>query len=374
MDPSKKKPSLPRLTTSIPLLEQSPNASCNALPSKVPPDASAPPIIIPEKPARTPSMFKEEKHDEENIAPATRFSSDAMPIYVSQKNVDDSPLTKAKKLYYDDAFTARGSHNSPKDRVMYESVVVVELKTNTKAKEDTSKLLSNLIHSMAQFYQRPETSILVTIDQNADLIFGTNPGSAYLLKISALSSLIGSLTNLRNTNLIQAAIQELIGIAPDKGVVIYTPVSEDNLATNGTTARAEIDRLEQIDSNSPSFFKTISRSMSRRIKSSSGNSAPLSLTSVMSPDSATTTSTSSAAVASAPAPTLRPHQGDNKKPINQPKSPKEELVQQVSSKDEKSERTLKKRNSFRGFVTRRLGELGELASRKPPNDSKGKQD
>lgn len=77
-------------------------------------------------------MFKEEKHDEENIAPATRFASESMPIYLSQKSVDDSPLTKVKKLYYEDAFTARGSHNSPKDRVTHESVVVVELKTNTK--------------------------------------------------------------------------------------------------------------------------------------------------------------------------------------------------------------------------------------------------
>lgn len=78
-------------------------------------------------------MFKKEKHDEENIVPITRFASESMPIYLSQKGVDDSPLTKEKKLYYEDAFTARGSHNSPKDRVTHESVVVVvELKTNTK--------------------------------------------------------------------------------------------------------------------------------------------------------------------------------------------------------------------------------------------------
>lgn len=130
MDHSKKKPSLPRLTTNIPLLQKPPNASCNAIPNPL--DASAPPIIMPERPARTSSMFKEEKHDKENIAPATRFASESMPIYLSQKSVDDSPLTKVKKLYYEDAFTARGSHNSPKDRITHESVVVVELKTNTK--------------------------------------------------------------------------------------------------------------------------------------------------------------------------------------------------------------------------------------------------
>lgn len=216
--------------------------------------------------------------------------------------------------------------------------------------------------------------MLVTINQNADLLFGTTSGPAYLLKISALSSLIGPLTNLRNTSLIQSTIQDLIGIPPDKGVIIYTPVSEDNLATNGTTARAEIDRLERIDSNSPSILKSISRSMSRRIKSSSGNSAPLSLASVMSPGIATATSTSPVVLSSAQSPLLRPRQGNDKKPTDVPTSPKGEPIQQVPSKDEKGEETLKKRDSLRSFVNRRLGELGELTSKKTSTSTKGKKD
>ncbi|KGO74884.1 Macrophage migration inhibitory factor [Penicillium italicum] len=370
MDISKKKPSLPRLTTMIPLLQKPPNASCNAQPKTF--DASAPPIIMPERPARTSSLFKEDKHDEENTMPVTRVTSESMSIYLSRKNVDDSPLTKVKKLYYEDAFTARGSHHSPKDRVNNESVVVVELKTSTKAKDDASKLLSEFAHFLAQIYQRPETSMLVTIDQNADLLFGNTLGSAYLLKITALSSLIGPLTNLRNTGLIQSTIQEMFGIAPDKGVVIYTPVSEDNLATNGMTAKGEIDRLERIDSsNSPSMLKSISRSMSRRMKSSSENSAPISLVSVMSPDVATPTSTSPVAFASGQLSPPKPHQAEEKRPME---SPKGEPIQQVSSKDEKCERSLKKRESLKSFVNRRLGELGELTTKKPFTAIKGKKD
>ncbi|CAG7961155.1 unnamed protein product [Penicillium nalgiovense] len=370
MDP-KKKPSLPRLTTNIPLLQKPANASCNALPKALP-DANAPPVIMPERPARTSSMFKEDEHDQENIAPGTRYASESMPVYVSQKSVDDSPLTKVRKLYYEDAFTTRGSHNSPKDRVTHESVVVVELKTNTKAKDDTPKLLSDFAYFLAQVYQRPESSMLVTIDQNADLLFGNTSGPAYLLKITALSSLIGPLTNLRNTTLIQSTIQEMFGIAPDKGVVIYNPASEDNLATNGTTARGEIDRLERIDSsNSPSIFKSISRSMSRRMKSSSGNSAPISLTSVMSPDVVTPSPTSPVAFASGQASHPKPNQTGDKKPID---SPKGEPVQQVPSNEEKFERTLKKRESLKSFVSRRLGELSELTSMKPFTATKGKKD
>ncbi|KAJ5382225.1 Tautomerase [Penicillium concentricum] len=368
MDPCKKKPSLPRLATNIPLLQKPPNESCNAVPKTIP-DASVPPIVMPERPSRTSSMFKEDKHDE-NIVPATRFASESMPIYVSQKSVDDSPLTKVKKLYYEDAFTTRGSHNSPKDRVTHESVVVVELKTNTKAKDDAPKLLSDFAHFLAQVYQRPETSMLVTIDQNADLIFGNTSGSAYLLKITALPSLMGPLTNIRNTGLIQSTIQEMFGILPDKGVVIYNPASEDNLATNGTTARSEIDRLERMDSgNSPSIFKSISRSMSRRMKSSSGNSVPISLTSIMNPE--VTAPTSASPVTPGQVPPLRPHEADTKKPIE---SPKGESVQQTLPKDEKPERTLKKRESLKSFVNRRLGELGELTTMKPFTAAKGKKD
>ena len=234
------------------------------------------------------------------------------------------------------------------------------------------KLLSDFAHFLAQVYQRPETSMLVTIDQNADLIFGSTYGSAYLLKITALSSLIGPLTNVRNTSLIQSTVQELFGIAPDKGVVVYNPASEDNIATNGTTARSEMDRLERINSsNSPSIFKSISRSMSRRMKSSSGNSAPISLTSAMSPYAITPSPTSPVAFASGQASHVRPNKTGDKGPME---SPNEEPAQQVLSKEEKAGRTLKKRESLKSFVNRRLGELGELTTIKPFTATKGKKD
>jgi len=92
---------------------------------------------------RTSSLFKGDKHDDENTAPIT---SDCKPKFVTQKNVEDIPVTKAKKLYYDDAFTVRGSHNSPKDRVTLESVVVVELKTNTQVCDIPFSLSSTLTH------------------------------------------------------------------------------------------------------------------------------------------------------------------------------------------------------------------------------------
>lgn len=85
------------------------------------------------------------------------------------------------------------------------------------------------------------------------------------------------MTNMRNTDLIQGAIYDLIQIPADHGVILYFPIPEDNLGTNGTTARGEISRLERTDqADSPGIFKTLSRTMSRRLKSSSGTSAPIS--------------------------------------------------------------------------------------------------
>lgn len=122
--------------------------------------------------------------------------------------------------------------------------------------------------------------MLVTIQQEACLCFGNTSVPAYWLQVFALPSSIAPVTNLRNSKLIQAVLQELLDIAPDRGVIIYTPVGEDNLATNGVTARGEISRLERQDqADSPSIFKSISRSMSRRLKSPSAQSDPFSVTS-----------------------------------------------------------------------------------------------
>jgi hypothetical protein len=124
MSPNKK-PSLPRLSTNIPLLEQPPNAPHNAL-AKTIPNA---PFVIPERPARVSSLLKEDQHDDENIVP---FTSDYRFKFVARKDMEDIPVTKVKKLYYEDAFTIRGSDDSSKERVTLESIVVVELRTNTK--------------------------------------------------------------------------------------------------------------------------------------------------------------------------------------------------------------------------------------------------
>ncbi|KAJ5114334.1 Tautomerase [Penicillium alfredii] len=273
---NQKRSSLPRLATNV-----SPGHLTQVMHpalTKIYSDTHMPPLS--EHPAFRPSVFVEDKPDDENIAPTLRYAPDIKPIYIAPTCIEESPtLTRKKTMYYEDIFSARGAHNSPKERVDQDSLVVAELKTNINLKDEESKLITDLALRLAQVYLRPETSVLVVVEHDACLRFGNNTLPAYLLKIHALPCLIGPMTNLRATSLLQTFLYETLGVAPGQGVVIFNSVVEENLATNGVTARGEISRLERTEQEeNPGIFKSISRSMSRRLKSSSSHSTPLSIT------------------------------------------------------------------------------------------------
>lgn len=130
---------------------------------------------------------------------------------------------------------------------------------------------------------------MITYHEDTQIAYGNTLGlRSYSLIIYALPSLIAPATNERSTTLIQGALQDLLGIPSALGVVIFIPVPEENLATNGFTFRGEISRMESNErernsEDSPGLFKTISRGVNRRFKSSSGQSAGLSTSGVTSP-------------------------------------------------------------------------------------------
>lgn len=134
MDPSKnKKPASPRLVTNMPSDRQS-TISLPTLAPKIPTEINMQQRPKSERQVIAPFLFPEE--DEENIAPIKQYVPELKPVYVTHKSVEDdlSPTsTKMKTMYYEDAFAVRGSHNSPKERVAQDSVVIAELTTNYKA-------------------------------------------------------------------------------------------------------------------------------------------------------------------------------------------------------------------------------------------------
>lgn len=156
------------------------------------------------------------------------------------------------------------------------------------------------------------------------------------MKVFALPSLIAPMTNRRNTILIQTALRELLDIAAERGVVIYVPVPGENLATNGTTAVGDSQHEPNPRGENAGILRSISRSVSRRLKSSSAQSAPLSM--------ATTSSWT--------------NPGETQEA---PKTATGENVQteEVSNTEEKPG-GVKKSRSVRHFVSRRLSELGSL--------------
>lgn len=197
---------------------------------------------------------------------------------------------------------------------------------------------------------------MVTLHQDCGVFFGNTNELSYLLKIYALPSFIAPITNIRNTSLIQTAIQDLLHIPSNQGVVIYIPVPEDNLATNGSTARSEISRLERDNrEESPGIFKTISRSMSRRLKAASGNSASAS--------SSTTIPTS---------------QSSNKTEIihrsaTAEASDSNERAEEPDQKDEPGH-TLRKRDSVKEFVRRVLLQDSKKESEVDPKETRPAKD
>ncbi|KAJ6111198.1 Tautomerase [Penicillium sp. IBT 16267x] len=322
---TQKKPSLPRLSTNIPLESQS-----TPLLPLLPKLQDSNVRHKRERPVTLPSPFPGQ---EENIFPAVHYASEPKVMY-STKGSEDA-LVKKKSHYYEDAFTTRGSHKSPQDRISQDSVVVAELKTNCKVQDEQQMLVADLIFRLAQIYQRPETCIMLTIQQDTGVFLGSTTELSYLMKIYALPSFIAPFTNLRNTTLIQAAMQDLLHIPMNQGVIIFLPVSEDNLATNGLTTRGEIARLERDDQEeTPNIFKTISRSMSRRLKTSSGQSVPISLPSTV----GTSTASPSMQTEIRHSPTI--------------------VDDTVVSPDERGRgNSLRKRMSLRGLVRRGLMEI-----------------
>lgn len=108
---------------------------------------------------------------------------------------------------------------------------------------------------------------MVILHANATIMIGANFEPAYRLEVSALPGLIAPVTNLRHTLLLQQTMAEAMKIASSRGVVIFHPISEENLGTNGRTFKDEISQLtRQGSTRGDGLMKTLSRSMSRRTR------------------------------------------------------------------------------------------------------------
>ncbi|KAL5342443.1 Tautomerase/MIF superfamily [Aspergillus crustosus] len=266
------------LSPTIPILESP--ISFHALASQNVSEATLKQTKLNRAPVMPSMFFDDKEEDDDGTVPnlTTGDHKDARTARAAHKSsVDERPLIRTKSQFFDNTFNARSPWISPSARVSQDSLVVIEIKMNINVKDEDS-IISGITTRMAQIYQRSETFMVVTVQKDSSLRFGNTTLPAYTMKIFALPYLIAPITNLRSTILIQAALHEILHITPARGVILYIPVAEENMATNSTTMMGEIARLErETHDREPGIFKSLSRSLSRRKKSSSGVSAPLSV-------------------------------------------------------------------------------------------------
>jgi hypothetical protein len=111
--------------------------------------------------------------------------------------------------------------------------------------KDEYTLVTDLSHHLSTRYQRPETSIMITVNHSACLLLGGSFEPTYILTINAVPMQLQPTTNKRNAALMQNFMNESIGVTSDRGIVKFVPIAEEGLAMNGMTILGEIERLER---------------------------------------------------------------------------------------------------------------------------------
>ena len=83
-----------------------------------------------------PSVFIDEAEEEESTVPEmkSRPSTETKPPHLVNKSFEKEPASRLKTRYFEDAFSARGPMASPRTRINQESIVVVDIKCNTRVR------------------------------------------------------------------------------------------------------------------------------------------------------------------------------------------------------------------------------------------------
>ncbi|ESZ93718.1 hypothetical protein SBOR_5903 [Sclerotinia borealis F-4128] len=201
--------------------------SINQLPVRLPPSPADSDKMDISRPSSSPSPIIIEGQR------ITRDISRGTPGDITKSNMPKSPeqkqLAKKRSQYYGDAFAYREPASSARERMREEHT-----------------LLTSLSNILSTRYQRPESSIFVTLKHSACFIVAGTFEPAYIMTITALPSQMQPVTNKRNTSLLQnyMATTELY-VEPERGIIKFVPLAEENFATNGRTVAGEIEELER---------------------------------------------------------------------------------------------------------------------------------
>lgn len=196
--------------------------------------------------------------------PIDRGAPGDAAIFANKKTPEQTELAKRKSQYYQDAFAYRESNTSARERVSKDSMIMADVRTNvivcmaggsfwetmTKQKsylqiQDEYTFITDLSYALSTRYQRPESSIVVTVVHSACLLYAGSFDPAYTLTINALPSLLQPVTNKRNAALLAKSMEEGLGVPPERGLMRFVPVPEENFATGGMTLAGTIDEMDK---------------------------------------------------------------------------------------------------------------------------------
>ncbi|CAO2652526.1 Nn.00g008090.m01.CDS01 [Neocucurbitaria sp. VM-36] len=186
--------------------------------------------------------------------------------------------SRSRQQFYDDSFSYKdGASSSARERVTKDAPIVAELRTNVIIKDEYT-LVTDLSHHLSTRYQRPESSIMITVNHSACLLLGGSFEPTYILTINALPVQVQPTTNKRNAALVQTFMAESIGVSPDRGIVKFVPILEENLAMNGMTILGEIERLERqhAEENGSNIKRAMTKSSRKSAVSKAKSSIQLS--------------------------------------------------------------------------------------------------
>lgn len=86
---------------------------------------------------------------------------------------------------------------------------------------------------------------MVKIDHSACLALGGTFDPCYILTVTAVASQMGPTMNKRNAAVIQSFMADILSVPPERGILKFQPMPEENLAINGTTLLGDIERQEK---------------------------------------------------------------------------------------------------------------------------------
>lgn len=110
--------------------------------------------------------------------------------------------------------------------------------------------MTDLSYHLAARYTRPDSSIMINVDHSSCLALAGTFEPCYMLIITTVPSQMQPATNKRNAALIQSFMADILSVPPDRGIIKFVPIPEENYAMNGNTMLGEIERMERQTSTS----------------------------------------------------------------------------------------------------------------------------